>query len=125
MYFVTTKNLGKKPLIKPIATNCENGRKPAICVAPTVFQCLIGIAQLDYTRFYYPYNGEMLCGYRKRKKPFRIYRTDKKGYKVNIYDSAYTGERRLYRPTLFTFEGFVEEEIVGQAEKLCNILNNR
>lgn len=120
MYFLTTKNLGLNPIIKPITTNCEVGVKPAICVAPTIFQCLIAIAQLDYIRFYNPAYGVDPIGYRKRVKPFRIYYTKNKGRKVNIYDAPYTGERRIYKPTKFTFQGFVDETIVQQAKILCD-----
>ncbi len=108
MYFLTTKNLGNNPVIKP--KFADDGYKPSICVAPTIEQCLFGIAELYHTRRYYKGNDTR---YYKRVKPFRIYFTDARGVPARkIFDFKITKEHHLYKPTQFHFVGLVDENLV-------------
>lgn len=117
MFFLTTKNLGRNPLVIPQkcleAHNGDLSLKPCICVAPSVWQCLLGICELDSIRVF-DKNGRF--SWRKRKRPFRIYKTHKRGYSTRIFDKSITGERRIYKPTEFVFVGFVPEYLVREAK---------
>lgn len=114
-YFVTTKDLGENPIIRPVPYG--EYMDPAIVLAPTIPQCLFGIGELKYTRV----DEE----YIKRDAPFRAYQLNDPRKlspipQIRMYDYYFTEEHRIFVPAQFKFVEIVEEKLVNRVDDILN-----
>lgn len=104
LYFVTDKYLGEDPILQPrvpeFTSMMEDSRTKRICVAPTIYQCLIAIEA-----------STKLIEEKVNYKRYRVYRaiydeeTVRQPTADEVSDAYSTGELWFIQPTQFHHVG--------------------